>query len=127
MGKKETSVGTGQLGERIAAEYLTGQRYEILETNYRKPFGEMDIIAKDQGVVVFIEVKTRHVSAFCATALEAVDVRKQRRLSRIAREYLLSRRLDDVPARFDVIAIVLNQKNQADKIEHIRDAFDCCG
>ncbi len=127
MLRKKNNVVTGQLGERIAAEYLAGQRYEILEKNYRKSFGEVDIIAKDQEVMVFVEVKTRQASAFCSAALESVDVRKQRRLSRIARAYLLSRRLDDVPARFDVIAIVLNKKNQADTIEHIRDAFDCCG
>lgn len=127
MLKRTTTVGTGQLGERIAAEYLAGQRYEILEKNYRKSFGEVDIIAKDQEVMVFVEVKTRQASAFSSTALEAVDLRKQRRLSRIAREYLLSRRLDDVSARFDVIAIVLNKKKQAERIDHIRDAFDCCG
>ena len=127
MFMKKTNVVTGRLGERIAAEYLVGQHFEILEKNYRKSFGEVDIIAKDQGVLVFIEVKTRQASAYSSSALEAVDPRKQRRLSRIAQTYLLSRRLDDAPARFDVIAIILNQKNQPDTIEHIRDAFDCCG
>jgi putative endonuclease len=124
--KKTSTADTGQLGERIAAEYLADQEYEILVKNYRKSFGEVDIIAREREVLVFVEVKTRQASAYCSP-LEAVDVRKQRRLSRTAQEYLLSRRMEDFPARFDVIAIVLNQNNQPATIEHIRDAFDFCG
>lgn len=124
--EKSSTADTGRLGERIAAEYLAGQKYEILVKNYRKSFGEVDIIAREREVLVFVEVKTRKASAYCPP-LEAVDARKQRRLSRIAQEYLLSRRMDDIPARFDVIAIVLNQNNQPVTIEHIRDAFDFCG
>jgi len=54
--KKKATRPTGRLGESLAAEFLVKQRYAIVETNYRKPYGEVDIIARDGGTVVFVEV-----------------------------------------------------------------------
>jgi putative endonuclease len=122
--KKKATQPTGRQGESLAAEFLVKQRYVIVEYNYRKPYGEVDIIARDGGTLVFIEVKTRKSSGF-GSAFEAVDGRKQRRLSRIAQEYLQSRGLLGSPARFDVVAIRLDGDNRPVTIDHIKNAFDC--
>jgi putative endonuclease len=124
--KKTDTAATGRLGETLAIAYLVRQGYEILENNYRKQFGEVDIIAREQGTIVFIEVKTRHSSVF-GTPSEAVNGRKQRQLSRIAQDYLLNHQLSDTAARFDVIGVTLNQHNQPATIELIRNAFDVVG
>jgi putative endonuclease len=121
--KKKTSAGVGQLGEALAAEYLRDRRYVIVETNYRRACGEVDIIARDRGALVFVEVKCRSSDRYGAPS-EAVDARKQRQLSRIALEYLHARQLVDTPARFDVISVRLHPDNQQPTIEHIQNAFD---
>lgn len=123
MKRNATTAETGRLGEALAQEFLVGQRYGIVRTNYRKSYGEIDIIAQDGGTLVFIEVKTRHSSVF-GTGFEAVDIRKQRQISRVAQEYLQAHRLDDMPARFDVIAVRLDRANGPAAIDHIKNAFD---
>ena len=122
--KKKATQPTGRLGESLAAEFLVRQRYVIIERNYRKPYGEVDIIAQDGDTVVFVEVKTRKSLGF-GSATEAVDVRKQRHISRIAQEYMQSRSLFGSPARFDVIAVQLDSDNRPAAIDHIKNAFDC--
>jgi putative endonuclease len=124
--KKTDTATTGRLGETFAAEYLVRQGYEILEKNYRRQFGEVDIVARDRGTLVFVEVKTRHSHLYGAP-VEAVDKRKQRQLSKIAQGYLLSSQLHDTAARFDVIGVTLDKNNQPAQIELIRDAFDFAG
>ena len=121
--KKTETATTGRLGETLAAEYLVRQGYEILEKNYRRTFGEIDIVARERGMLVFIEVKTRHSSAYGAP-VEAVDAKKQRQLSRIAQEYLLKGQLGDMVARFDVIGVTLDPHNRPTQIELIKNAFD---
>lgn len=123
MKKSSANIATGRLGEALALEFLVGQRYDIIRTNYRKSYGEIDIIAQDGNTLVFIEVKARHASAF-GTAFEAVDARKQRQISRVAQAYLQANRLEDMPARFDVIAVRLDRTNGPAVIDHIQNAFD---
>ena len=123
---KTENAATGRLGETFAAEYLVRQGYEIVEKNYRKPFGEIDIVAREGGMLVFVEVKTRHASVYGAP-VEAVDARKQRQLSRIAQDYLLNGRLSDTAARFDVIGVTLDTHNRPAQIELIKNAFDFVG
>jgi putative endonuclease len=94
----------GAEGERAAEKYLRRQRYTILQRNYRCRAGEVDLIALDGYVVVFIEVKTRTQPGF-GTPLEAVDLRKQRQIQRAAQYYLAQNRLQDRDARFDVVGV----------------------
>ena len=83
--------------------------------------GEMDIIAKEKDTLVFIEVKTRTSTTFGLPQL-AVNLTKQKQLSKVALSFLKAKKLEDVKARFDVVAILLGPKGEA--IELIRDAFD---
>lgn len=117
MQKKEL----GKKGEEIALRFLKKNGYRILEKNYVCKMGEMDIIAKEKDTLVFIEVKTRTSTEFGPPQL-AVNSRKQKQLSKVALNYLNEKRLKDVKARFDVVAILLRQKGE--EIELIRDAFD---
>jgi len=126
LNPKDLRAVTGRLGEACAIDYLVRHGYEIVAKNYRKPFGEIDIIAREQGTLVFIEVKTRRSRRFGGPS-EAVDLRKQRQLSRIAQDYLAQHRLGDSAARFDVVGVILDAGNRPVEVELIRDAFEYVG
>jgi putative endonuclease len=114
----------GQNGEKIAAAFLQRRGYMILVRNYRRRVGEIDIIAREGEVLVFIEVKTR-ASGTCGSPAAAVTPRKQRQISRTAQYYLAEQNLFDAPARFDVVTVVFG-KDQQSEIELIANAFDLC-
>ncbi len=114
----------GQSGEKIAADFLQGRGYTILARNYRRRTGEIDIIAREGEMLVFIEVKTRSGGTYGSPAA-AITPRKQRQISRTAQYYLAEQDLFDTPARFDVVAVVIGNDQQLD-IELIADAFDLC-
>ena len=94
----------GKTGEDLAVEELTAQGYAILERRYRTRYGEIDIVARDGGTIVFVEVKARATAEF-GTAAEAITPYKQRRLASMAVDYLARNHLTDQPCRFDVVAI----------------------
>lgn len=105
--------------EQKAVSFLEQNAYLVLETNYRNRYGEIDIIADRDGLLVFVEVKYRTSNQY-GDPLEAVDPWKQRRICRSAL-YYCSKQADgvDVPCRFDVIAIYGDQQ-----IRHIENAFE---
>ncbi len=108
----------GQEKETYIAEILTRQGYRILERNYRCRSGEIDLIAAHKGYLVFIEVKYRS-SIREGYAEEAVDGRKQKRISRAALWYMKTHRLDmTTPCRFDVAAVT------KEEVKIYQNAFD---
>ena len=109
----------GFCGEEIAAEYLKKHGYVILERNYTTDVGEIDIIAAGEGFLVFVEVKER-LNENYGYASEAVGVHKQRKISQVASQYIRKYRRFDVPVRFDVIEVYLEEKC----VNHIENAFD---
>ena len=117
MQKKEL----GKKGEELALRFLKKRGYRVLERNYVCKMGEMDIIATEKDTLVFVEVKTRTSTMFGPPQL-AVNSSKQRQLSKVALNFLKEKKLEDVKARFDVVAILLGQKGE--EVELIRDAFD---
>ena len=117
---KDLRRQVGNAGEDLAAAALKKQGYKILERNYRTPLGEIDLIARHQGFLVFLEVKTRRSLHF-GQPQEAVSPAKQKRLKRLADYYLKQKRLGEVPVRFDVVAITMNEEGP--KIEIIPNAF----
>ena len=107
----------GANGERIAGIFLEKQGYQILQYNFRCRSGEIDLIAREGAYLVFAEVKYRRNGTF-GTALEAVNVRKQRQICRTARIFLLRHpSYWEFPSRFDVVAI------QGEEIFLIKNAF----
>ncbi len=107
----------GTIGEIDAEKYLKDKGYVIVTTNYRNRLGEIDIIAKDKNVLVFVEVKSRATLAF-GRPCEAVDGRKQYKIRKVAELYLLSIKNYYADVRFDVIEIL------GDEINHIINAFE---
>ena len=112
---------TGKTGEKEALKFLKKSGYRILEKNFRTRFGEIDLIAKDNNTVVFVEVKTRTGDGF-GLPKDAVTLRKKRHILMVSKEYLASKDIlpNDVSVRFDVIGVKLNGKV---RLEHIKDAF----
>jgi putative endonuclease len=106
----------GKKGEDLALRYLKKNGYRIFERNYVCKLG-----AKEKDTLAFIEVKTRTSTAFGPPQL-AVNAAKQMQLSKVAQYFLKEKCLEDVKARFDVVAIVLGPSGP--EIELIRDAFD---
>jgi putative endonuclease len=114
----------GQWGEELAAGYLASQGYKIVERNWRSRAGELDIIAEAEGVLIFVEVRTRRSTARFGTPAESVDARKQRQVREIAQLYLHMTRKHEVRCRFDVVAITSQQHpDSSPDLRHIPNAF----
>ncbi|HYF95594.1 MAG TPA: YraN family protein [Symbiobacteriaceae bacterium] len=94
----------GRLGEEEAARHLAGLGYRIVARNVRFRFGELDMIAEENGCLVFVEVKTRTGTGY-GTAAEAITPLKQRQLLRLAEVYLSGRGWEGRTCRFDVVTV----------------------
>jgi len=114
---------SGKRAEDLAAEFLRAQGCEILERNYRRRLGELDLVAREGGVLVIAEVRTRADCGF-GSAAASVDRRKQRRITRAALQLLQQRaELARLPVRFDVL-VVCDLTTPEPRIEWIRHAFE---
>jgi putative endonuclease len=114
---------TGILGEKLAREFLEKRGYTVLETNYRCPEGEVDIIANHQDTLVFVEVRTRSGKQF-GTPEESITPMKKERLRTLAAQY--GQNHADLPAawRIDVVAVELGRNSQPLRIDLIENAVD---
>lgn len=112
----------GEYGEGLACAELTRRGYAILARRYRTRLGEIDIVARDGAVLVFVEVKTRNAARH-GGPLAAVTPQKQRRLTRMALDYLARSGTGGTPCRFDVVAVQIQPDGES-QIELIRNAFE---
>lgn len=120
---------TGTRGEKLAAEFIEREGFRIVMANFKVPIGrnskgvsvtgEIDLVALDGDTLCFIEVKTRRSADF-AGPLSAVDLRKQRQITRTARVYKRQFGVFEMKQRFDVVTIIL-EKGRDPKIELTRD------
>lgn len=115
-----TSQTLGNWGEQRAAEFLEKLGYTILLRNYRYGHGEIDLIADDNGTLVFVEVKTQKSDAM-GEAFNWVTRKKQRQIGRVALAFLSLNGIKDRDCRFDVIAVANGA--QGVEIKHIPNAF----
>lgn len=112
----------GAYGERRAVDYLVNEAgMQVLDRNWRCPDGELDIVARDIDVVVFIEVKTRRVFDFGIPAEAVVSV-KRHRIRRLAAQWLAAHPGVTDEVRFDVISVTRPLRGPA-RIDHLRAAF----
>ena len=127
MGGNLQKINKRQIGadkESFVCEWLEGRGYKIVERNFRCRNGEIDIVAREGGYLVFLEVKYRSHD-MNGLPEEAVDVRKQRVISRVALYYLCRYGYgESTPVRFDVVA-VFGEKNFS--VALYQNAFDFCG
>lgn len=112
----------GKWGEEYAARYLNAIGYTICERNYRcGRYGEIDIIAKDSNTLIFVEVKTRRSRSYGAPE-EAIHLRKQQQIRKLAEAYLAEFSEQYDGCRFDVICIEV-QGNGHVRLRHLKNAF----
>lgn len=117
----EERLTLGKLGEDLAFKKIKKMGYKCIARNYKCPLGEIDIIAKQKGYLVFLEIKTRK-GRNTDQAKEAVTQRKKRQISKAALAYMKENDCCDVKSRFDVVAVSINQEKT--EIEVIQDAFE---
>lgn len=108
---------SGRLAESAAAAYLARKGLQLMQANYRCRFGEIDLVLRDRGSIVFAEVRLRSGRRFGGAA-ESIDRRKRARIVAAARHFLAGQ--PERPCRFDV---VLLESIEPLRIEWIRDAF----
>lgn len=115
-GEKTKRQEVGKKGEDLAVKFLKKKKYKIVERNFRADkFGEIDIVAKDQGELVFVEVKARTDERF-GIAEEEFTYRKKKRFWRAVQNYLFKKHLVDHPWRIDLITILFKGKEK--EIQH---------
>ncbi len=118
MSERRRKVGLA--GEDAARDYLKNKGYEILDTNYRCPLGEIDIIARDAQTIVIVEVRTKTGRSFGGPE-ESITRAKAKKLTRLAMHYLRSISSRDIPCRIDLVAVMLKKEDfLPEKINHIK-------
>lgn len=117
----------GRRGEDLACAHLRACGLQILERNFRRPPGEIDVVARDGRTVVFVEVKTAVLSAHAggpASALERISPRQRSRLRRCAAAWLAERRPPGRPdVRFDAVGVLLDARGGLLALDHLRGAW----
>ena len=115
-------LSLGDRGETAACGFLKEHGYEILEKNYQCKIGEIDVIARRQGRLAFVEIKTR-TSVQRGMPQEAVDPRKQAKIFKVAQWYMKEKKLVKIPVAFDVVA-VLWKEGEVPEMRLIAGAFE---
>lgn len=116
---KKQNRETGRIGENLAVETLKKKGYEILERNFSNKFGEIDIIAHDKNVLVFVEVKTKRGIDF-GLPEEMINPKKLYKIRNMAAIYLRGK---IVQCRIDVVAIVLEENNEVQRLTHYENVY----
>jgi putative endonuclease len=116
----------GTRSERAATRFLKRFGYRIIACNYSCPLGELDIVALDQGTLVFVEVRSTGGEDAQRPAV-SVDYNKQKRLTKLALHYLQANRLLEHAARFDVLAVSWPANRKEPEIVHYQNAFEAVG
>jgi putative endonuclease len=110
---------TGKLGEDIVGLYLKGKGFEILHRNYWKPYGEIDIVAKKDGTVHFVEVKT--VAGQDYHAEQNVHTFKLKKLGRVIQSFLMKKEYKDMDWQFDICAVTIDREAKKAKVKLIEN------
>ncbi len=118
--KGDCEKNLGKYGEEVAVNYLKRRGYQIIKRNFRCSLGEIDIIAKKDGCLIFVEVKTRKEKEEMMPE-DSINYGKEMRLKKIAELYINNYCQEDIECRFDVISIMIGKDKE--KINLIEDAF----
>jgi putative endonuclease len=114
----------GAIAEDIAADFVRLQGYTIVARNYRWRRGEIDIIAKRDNVLVFVEVKMRQAETKGGTAFEVVGPKQQENIVRAALHFAASQYGEGVTLRFDVIGVTWAELEHSLEVAHLKNAFE---
>lgn len=122
MSWHENNKLTGQIGENLAAEYLAKKGYRVLDRNWSTRWGELDIVASKNDILVFVEVKTKVGDGF-GLPEDMVNSYKISQVQRMGEVYRITKGLPNVQARVDVIAIVLDRDNEVLRLDHYEGVY----
>lgn len=114
--------GIGTKGELLAVKFLKKKGYKILQRNYRRRTGEIDIVCYDHGTIVFVEVKTRHSDKYGPPELSVTETKK-RQIAKVASHYVAEKKIEGVSLRFDVVSIFYSPDKKHPAITLFRNAF----
>ncbi len=129
---------TGDLGESAAQQYLTEKGYQILATNFKRKWGELDIVANKkpfgpaqgkpfgsaQGKLIFVEVKSIH-QKYAFWPEDEINPKKKRQLIKMAQIFMSENRIPlDAPYQIDIVAVEFNWENQIQQIRHLENAIE---
>ncbi|TAK29741.1 MAG: YraN family protein [Chloroflexota bacterium] len=120
---RDDRQGLGHYAEELVARHLDRKGWQIVQRNYHCRWGEIDLIARDQGCLVFVEVRARRGDAF-GTAAESITPRKAARLLASAQFYLAENGLEESPWRIDVAALDLTPRGQIKRLEVLENAVE---
>ena len=122
--KNRNYIDFGSFAEGLAEKFLEDRGYKIVGRNYRKPWGEVDVIAEKEGIIVFVEVKASDSPAPKGFEPEKrVNGEKILRIKRAAQTYIQQKKLDDRSWQIDIIAIELNKDRGTAKITHFKNVW----
>lgn len=107
----------GKYGEKLACSFLKKKGYRILDRNFYTKLGEIDIVARDQNEIVFVEVKTRTDNKF-GYPEGSINTQKQRHIARMAEIYIQNKKIFNVPMRIDAVSIELDNHKKDYTIKH---------
>jgi putative endonuclease len=110
----------GNIGEDLAVRYLRNDGYEIVARNYRFQRGEIDIVARENRILVFVEVKSRRTKSY-GEPEDSVTIRKRRQIHKVAEGFLYENNIQNTECRFDVISIFFEGGKAV--IKHFKNAF----
>lgn len=114
------NLSVGKLGEEIASNFIHKKGYQIIEKNYYCRWGEIDLIAKENNKIHFIEIKTR-IGIDKGQPYESINKHKIRKLMRTIQFYLLNREIKSYKLSLDVISIILNSQKEVEKLDYFEN------
>lgn len=112
----------GSFGEALARDYLISKGYKILNMNFRNKFGEIDIICKNNNLLIFCEIKSRYSNSF-GSPIESITCYKQKQIIKLSELYLISKKYYNFNVRYDIIEVIFNTITSSHIINHVQDAF----
>ncbi len=112
----------GTKGEQLAVKFLKKKGYKILQRNYRRRSGEIDIVCYDHGTIVFVEVKTRYSDKYGPPELSVTEAKK-RQIVKIALQYIAEKKIEGIDLRFDVVSILYLPNKKHPAITLFKNAF----
>jgi len=128
--KNKNTKEVGDLGESIASNFLISKGFSVLDRNYRKKWGEIDVVSQRGEILHFVEVKTvtrekwgSNSSENSFRPEENVHPGKIKRLSRTINSYLLEKNLEDVDWQIDLVAVVLDVENKKAHVRFLENIF----
>lgn len=119
----EQRMFLGRSGELAASHLLLSKGYRIVDRNWSTRLGELDIVCRYKNQLVFVEVRSKRKGSMFGTAVSSVDIKKQRKVRKVAQTYIQTMAISDLDIRFDVIGVEFDHAAKVNRLCHVEYAF----